>query len=169
MALPAVAAQLAGWTTPNARDWKSEVGSENNAYERNPNLSRQAYRIGGWSTPRASDGAKGGPNMSFGAGGTPLPSQAAQLAGWSTPTVPNGGRKPKGGAMSMTGRTPEGAKRQVDLNWQAGQITSSSDPTRTGSTGALNPAFVCWLMGYPDVWLSCVDWATRSSRKKRPK
>jgi site-specific DNA-cytosine methylase len=29
-----------------------------------------------WSTPRASDGEKGGPNQSFGAGGQPLPSQA---------------------------------------------------------------------------------------------
>jgi len=35
-----------------------------------------------WGTPRGSDGEKGGPNMSFGAGGHPLPSQAAQ---WPTP------------------------------------------------------------------------------------
>jgi hypothetical protein len=34
------------------------------------------------TTPRASDAAKGGPNQSFGAGGTPLPAQAAQ---WTTP------------------------------------------------------------------------------------
>jgi hypothetical protein len=32
-----------------------------------------------WSTPRASDGEKGGPNMSFGAGGTPLPTQAVRF------------------------------------------------------------------------------------------
>lgn len=31
-----------------------------------------------WSTARASDGEKGGPNMSFGAGGQPLPAQMAQ-------------------------------------------------------------------------------------------
>ena len=30
-----------------------------------------------WSTIRASDGAKGGPNMAFGAGGQPLPAQAS--------------------------------------------------------------------------------------------
>jgi hypothetical protein len=35
-----------------------------------------------WSTPRGSDGEKGGPNMAFGAGGTPLPAQAAK---WPTP------------------------------------------------------------------------------------
>jgi hypothetical protein len=32
-----------------------------------------------WSTPRASDGEKGGPNMSFGTGGTPLPAQAVRF------------------------------------------------------------------------------------------
>jgi hypothetical protein len=41
-----------------------------------------------WSTPRATDGDKGGPNMQFGAGGTPLPSQAAQ---WRTPDAPTTG------------------------------------------------------------------------------
>ena len=35
-----------------------------------------------WSTPRASDAEKGGPNQQFGAGGTPLPAQTAQ---WMTP------------------------------------------------------------------------------------
>lgn len=35
-----------------------------------------------WGTPRASDGEKGGPNQSFGAGGMLLPAQAAQ---WPTP------------------------------------------------------------------------------------
>jgi hypothetical protein len=38
---------------------------------------------------------------------------------WPTPVVPNGGRSPKGGRMSSTGQTPEGKKRQVDLNWIA--------------------------------------------------
>lgn len=37
-----------------------------------------------WSTPRSSDGEKGGPNQNFGAGGTPLPAQMHQ-ATWPTP------------------------------------------------------------------------------------
>ncbi len=37
-----------------------------------------------WSTPRASDAEKGGPNQKFGAGGIPLPAQAAQ---WPTPAA----------------------------------------------------------------------------------
>ena len=35
-----------------------------------------------WSTPRASDGEKGGPNQAFGAGGIPVPAEASQ---WMTP------------------------------------------------------------------------------------
>jgi hypothetical protein len=38
--------------------------------------------------------------------------------GWPTPVVPNGGRQPAGG-MSPTGMTPDGKKRQVDLNYIA--------------------------------------------------
>jgi hypothetical protein len=42
--------------------------------------------VAGWSTPRASDGEKGGPNMSFGAGGQPLPAQMHK-ASWTTPSA----------------------------------------------------------------------------------
>lgn len=36
---------------------------------------------------------------------------------WPTPTLPSGGRTPKGGEMTETGMTPDGKKRQVDLNY----------------------------------------------------
>lgn len=42
-------------------------------------LRHQADR---WSTPRSSDGEKGGPNQAFGTGGIPLPAQVSQ---WATP------------------------------------------------------------------------------------
>lgn len=54
--------QLAPWTPPTSGS--GSIGSP-------------------WSTPRASDGEKGGPNMSFGAGGQPLPAQMHQ-AMWVT-------------------------------------------------------------------------------------
>ena len=44
-----------------------------------------ALGITKWSTPKATDGAKGGPGQSYGSGGTPpLPAQAAQ---WQTPVA----------------------------------------------------------------------------------
>ena len=44
-----------------------------------------ALFITNWSTPKATDGAKGGPGQSYGSGGMlPLPAQAAQ---WQTPVA----------------------------------------------------------------------------------
>jgi hypothetical protein len=44
-----------------------------------------ALGITNWSTPKATDGAKGGPGQSYGSGGIPpLPAQAAQ---WQTPVA----------------------------------------------------------------------------------
>ena len=44
-----------------------------------------ALGIRNWSTPKATDGAKGGPGQSYGSGGMPpLPAQAAQ---WQTPVA----------------------------------------------------------------------------------
>lgn len=46
--------------------------------------------VGLWSTLRASDGEKGGPRMSFGAGGSPLPSQAYKEASLSDAPMERG-------------------------------------------------------------------------------
>ncbi|MDR8730535.1 hypothetical protein FEQ05_04123 [Burkholderia pseudomultivorans] len=59
----------------------------------------------------------------------------AQLAAhWPTPTCPNGGRSPRGGQMSPTGRTPDGKKRQVDLQWIA-RLASWPTPQASDMTG----------------------------------
>lgn len=39
----------------------------------------------------------------------------------------------------------------------------------TENSGALNPAFVCWLMGFLPEWDTCAPTAMPSSRKSRPK
>jgi len=67
---------------------------------------------------------------------------------WPTPTVPNGGRSPKGG-MSLTGMTPDGKKRQIDL----AHFVRQSD----GISGQLNPQWVEWLMGFPLGWTDLED------------
>ena len=47
--------------------------------------------------------------------------------------------------------------------------TTSGSPDQTVKPGALNPAFPCWLMGYPTAWDACAPTATPSSRRSRQK
>jgi hypothetical protein len=42
-------------------------------------------------------------------------------------------------------------------------------PTDPKTTGALNPQWVAWLMGYPTEYLNSVRWETASSRRSRKK
>jgi len=42
-------------------------------------------------------------------------------------------------------------------------------PERTEKRGGLNPAFPCWLMGFPQEWLNYAPLETRLSRKSPPK
>jgi hypothetical protein len=139
-------------------------------------LARQAET---WATPRATDGEKGGPNQSFGAGGTPLPAQAST---WRTPDL--------GGGSSLNG---SGTKRNPLLAQQASLWATpttrdwkSDDPNQSpehspplgrqvlrtetaGSAGSetvvLNPSFVEALQGFPPGWTSCAPSATPSSRR----
>ncbi len=68
---------VTNWPTPNMVDAKggNRIGE---------GQAQLCHVTSQWSTPRASDGEKGGPNQSFGAGGMPL---AAQTSNWMTPTV----------------------------------------------------------------------------------
>ena len=72
---------FAPWATPTCRDHKDSAGMVTIRPDGRTRIDRTAMQmIANWSTPRASDGAKGGPNMAFGAGGQPLPAQIAQTA-----------------------------------------------------------------------------------------
>jgi len=125
-----IAAQQAGWATPQAADG-GKIGSKPNfgqvglsnhpalhGYpEREPmQKSRegdgQTTNLSGWNSPRATDGSNGGPNQSGGA----LSNDAAGSA------------------------TPLGQ-------------TQSGSPSETGSKGVLNPALPLWLQGFPSDWL----------------
>jgi len=75
---------------------------------------------------------------------------------WPTPTVPNGGRSPKGG-MSPTGMTPDGKKRQVDLQhavrmverqmWPTPRASEYKNPRgKTGNRSDANRAKAGWTL-----------------------
>lgn len=138
------------WPTPAARDFKGANGAdhlENGTgrlhLDQLPNFVAHL-----WSTPRASDGEKGGPNQSFGAGGVPLPAQASQ---WQTPSVADttGGRMTRSGDRSgeMLLKGQAAAFSLRDQTTETPGLPSSTHP-RT-SRPQLNPMFVEWLMGWP--------------------
>lgn len=163
-----VAAEM--WQTPTVED-----GDGRNYTYPSGDHSKPFLTLAGqgeqWSTPRATDGEKGGPNQQFGAGGVPL---AAQSQTWASPTS----RDHKGGA-NWDGRQRDGQPRRASdmtLADQAESPTGPQDPPTETPGGppsppkrTLNPLFVEWLMGLPRGWVSpgastdCERWETRSA------
>lgn len=90
------------WPTPTSLSFaRSHQPGNSRAYNRTMELAAGIN----WSTPRATDGEKGGPNQSFGAGGTPLPAMAAS---WQTPRVTTGDYTRDRGARGAERLTLEG-------------------------------------------------------------
>jgi hypothetical protein len=106
---------------------------------------------------------------------------------WPTPDA-----TPRGPAKKWTGTRPSGAKESLTLQtaakmWPTPTVQDSANnggPSQfrrnslplnaqvkldQKTTGALNPQWVAWLMGYPTEYLSCVPWETQSSRRSRKK
>ena len=166
----------------------------------NSDFTRKAEALalgitGNWSTPKATDGAKGGPNQRHGSGGTPpLPAQAAQ---WPTPAAQNW----KGSSEASVTRV-DGKSRMDLLHYRAEQGFTRPDPvispagprcfrhapisrplwaSMIASHGRvvsrrilkgrarrrLNPLFVGWLMGWPIGHALCACSATEFTRWQR--
>ena len=56
----------------------------------------------------------------------------------------------------------------LPTNSLLGREAWSGDGEPTAKRGALNPEFVCWLMGFPTEWDDCGVTVTRLSRRSRP-
>jgi hypothetical protein len=129
------AAQMTGWPTATARDWKD--GHEQPKVATNALLGRAVWAVG-WPTTRATDGDKGVRSEDGAI------REAMRTAGPDLPTV-----------AAITG--PMRLTRAGEL--LTGLAAGMSDG------GRLNPDHSRWLMGYPAAWGSCGATAMRSSRR----
>jgi len=131
-----------------------------------------------WLTPMATDGTNGGPNQT--SHGRPS-GLSAQVHIWPTPTAnEDAAGRPGSKMQKMLGNHP--AIRDPSL-WptpQAGAQNEAAHNAMSGDfkrrfcekagipmTGTLNPAWVAWLMGYPQDHINCAPTETPSSRKSR--
>ena len=160
----------AAWPTPTSLSFDTSHQPGNN---RSSNKTLDlAYGPKGspWATPRASDGEKGGPNMAFGAGGTPLPAQMHQASPWPTPQARDG--MPPHSAEYVAKHKANGhgmANLNDHMAFSAsGAATPGSSATTERPAGSPNPAFPCWLQGYPVAWLLATPSAKpgKTSRKR---
>ena len=165
----------ATWPTPRASDEKNGNGRTGN---RTPEAAHRA----GWTLPELTKATWPTPTKADGDGGhgmgtasvtgrrengtkitVSLPGVVKIVSTWPTPTSQDCARGVGTIRPQDTG---------IPLPQRVAQVigtTTSGSPDQTGNRGALNPAFPCWLMGYPTEWDACAPTATPSSRRSRQK
>jgi hypothetical protein len=112
-----------------------------------------------WSTPTVQDAENTAGPSQFNRNTLPLNVQAVIHDVWPTPVVSDvtGGRKHRSGKRS----------NELLLNGLAHGTKQSGSKEQTGSSGALSPAFVFWLMGFPAGWVSSALAAMQSLPRSR--
>lgn len=122
------------------------------------NLAEASQHVAAWATPTSRDHKDGPPCPNV-----PVNALLGRQV-WPTPRVTaNGGHGSPKRAVNHKSRLEDCAQSETIFG-----MGPNGSPEQTEKRGALNPEFVCWLMGYPPEWVSCAPLATRLTRKPQP-
>jgi len=158
--ISAAASTGSPWPTPTV-SWGTG-GQTSRSGDRTGELLIGGLVRGAWPTPHAN--CHTGPGE-HGRGGQNIQT----VATWITPTTRDWKDTPGMATTGAGGRVRlDQLPRQVAVIAPSGP-TPSGSPGLTEKRGVLNPAFVCWLMGFPPAWDACAPTETRSSRSSRRK
>ena len=95
------------------------------------------------------------------------------FGGWPTPNAADAWTPQHTTENTLRRGDPNGTLRSTsgslakDVALKVPGQTPSASPASTEKSGALNPEFVRWLMGFPEEWGNYAPTATPSSRKSR--
>lgn len=165
-------AEAAMWPTPKASDGeKGNRTFEGTVKEisrgKGPDLPCMAVNLALWTTPSATDGIRGG-TMTEAMTGSSLPQQVNSVpAMWPTPMAHEARLGYQHRHAAAKGTQKSLTTEAVDSLGLGSNVNGSSATME--KRGALNPEFVCWLMGFPPEWVNCAPLAMPSSRKSRQK
>ena len=164
---PNLGTQAHAWPTPKATDWKD--GRRGNDPRHGRQLGQEASIAGlldqeirstngkrhDWPTPTAHDGGRPGGDLRSTQGGN-LSRDAAM---WTTPQAHDGHGLADPARHGRFG-TKHGGRNLPDhaaaVEWPTPRANRHGAPDSHGKSpirGALNPAWVTQLMGFPDGWL----------------
>lgn len=144
------------WQTPQTRDFRSGGASRFENPDRSKNLNDMAL----WATPNTMDGIGDRAEKSM---------EAMFQAARKGRTAPSNLREQVNPSMWPTPRANSSTEDIADLKNRSTKngANLSGLVAQTENRGQLNPAFVCWLMGYSTAHLSSMHLAMQSFRKSR--
>ena len=121
-----------------------------------------------WHTPTCHIAKEAGYPAEFTRNTISLTAEA-YIATWPTPCASDDRDRGRWENPAIQRRVKLGKQVMLSMLAQGSGTIIDGPSEQTEKRGALNPEFVCWLMGFPPEWDACAPTAMPSSRKLRRK